>query len=160
MREVRTIMKIRIEMDEKMNEKEIVIRCKRLDGEVEKILETLSSITGDLERFPVFKEDREYYLDPEDILFFETGETNLIVHTAEHIYYTDYKLYELEELLPGHFIRASKSAILNINKIYSVSRNLSSSSIVEFQNSHKRVYVSRHYYRPLRDKLEEKRKKI
>lgn len=54
-------------------------------------------------------------------------------------------------------MRVSKSTILNINHIYSITRNLTSSSIVEFQNTHKQVYVSRHYYKPLKFKLLEKR---
>lgn len=33
------------------------------------------------------------------------------MHTAVDIYETDYKLYELEQLLPGYFMRISKSAI-------------------------------------------------
>ena len=66
-------------------------------------------------------------------------------------------LYELEELLPGQFMRVSKSAILNTSHVYSITKNLSSSSVVQFRNTHKQVYVSRMYYKPLKCKLEEKR---
>ena len=75
-----------------------------------------------------------------------------------HIPLTIYKLYELEEFLPGYFMRVSKSTILNTNHIYSITRSISSSSKVEFQNTHKQVYVSRYYYKPLKIKLLEKRK--
>jgi DNA-binding LytR/AlgR family response regulator len=66
-------------------------------------------------------------------------------------------LYELEELLPGFFMRISKSAILNTNQVYAINRNLAASSVIEFRNTHKQVYVSRNYYKPLKNKLEEKR---
>lgn len=79
-------------------------------------------------------------------------------HTVDQVYRTKYKLYELEELLPGYFMRASKSAILNTNKIYSITHSLSN-CIVQFQNTHKQIYVSRYYYKPLRERLEEKRRK-
>ena len=72
-------------------------------------------------------------------------------------YQTKYKLYELEDILPGFFMRVSKSTILNTNHIYSINRNLTASSVVAFSDTHKQVYVSRYYYKPLISKLEEKR---
>lgn len=100
----------------------------------------------------------EYYISLAEILFFETEDPNISAHTGDDIYQVKYKLYELEEILPNNFMRISKSTILNINHIYSITRNLTSSSIVEFQNTHKQVYVSRHYYKPLKFKLLEKRR--
>ncbi|OYO43052.1 hypothetical protein CG709_20430 [Lachnotalea glycerini] len=50
--------------------------------------------------------------------------------------------------------------MLNVNQIYSISRNLTASSIVQFQNTHKQVYVSRYYYKLLKQKLEEKRMSV
>lgn len=52
--------------------------------------------------------------------------------------------HELEEMLPGVFMRVSKSAILNVDRIFSIERKLSSASVVQFQNSYKQVYASRH----------------
>ncbi|MEG0578156.1 MAG: LytTR family DNA-binding domain-containing protein, partial [Bacilli bacterium] len=67
-------------------------------------------------------------------------------HTIDNAYQVKYKLYELEEILTNNFMRVSKSTIVNIDYIYSIERNITSSSIVEFQNTHKKVYVSRYYY--------------
>ena len=64
---------------------------------------------------------------------------------------------ELEEMLPGFFMRVSKSTILNTSHIFSINRNLTASSIVAFEHTHKKVYVSRYYYKPLISKLEERR---
>ena len=94
--------------------------------------------------------------DMDEILFFETDSDGINAHTRDNIYQTKYKLYELEELLPGSFMRISKSAIVNTSHIYSISRNLTASSVVAFADTHKLVYVSRYYYRPLINKLEEK----
>ena len=87
----------------------------------------------------------------------ETDGNAIQVHTRDDIYQTRYKLYELEELLPGQFMRVSKSAIMNTSHVYSITKNLSSSSVVQFRDTHKQVYVSRMYYKPLKCKLEEKR---
>lgn len=82
----------------------------------------------------------------------------IYAHTLNEVYQVKYKLYELEEILPQNFIRISKSTILNINHIYSITRNITSASLVEFKNTHKKVYVSRGYYKVLKLKLLEKRR--
>ena len=64
---------------------------------------------------------------------------------------TDTKLYELEEILPRKFVRISKSSIVNSDKIYSIQKNLTASSLIEFKNTHKQIYVSRSYYKLLKN---------
>ena len=44
-----------------------------------------------------------------------------------------------------------------VSYINSISWNLTASSVVAFADTHKQVYVSRYYYKPLINKLEEKR---
>ena len=149
-------MKIKIEIDENCIEEETVIRCRELNEQVQYLQRTLVEIAAGSQRFPFYRGDTEYYLSLSEILFFETQEGGISVHTLDNVYQTKYKLYELEELLPGYFMRVSKASILNVNRIYSITRNIST-CVVEFQNSRKQVYVSRHYYKPLKAKLEEKR---
>lgn len=151
-------MRIRIEVDERIEEDEVIIRCSQLNEEVSNIQKSITEIISQKTQITFYKDNVEYYISLAEILFFETEETNISAHTSDNIYQVKYKLYELEEILPNNFIRISKSTILNINHIYSITRNLTSSSIVEFQNTHKQVYVSRHYYKPLKFKLLEKRR--
>ncbi|SHJ09299.1 transcriptional regulator, LytTR family [Clostridium cavendishii DSM 21758] len=151
-------MRIRIEVDNNIKENEVIIRCSNLNEEVKNIQAMLNDMLSYKERITFFRDDTEYYLSLEEILFFETEESGICAHTVDNIYNVKYKLYELEESLPGYFMRVSKSTILNTNHIYSITRSLSSSSRVEFQNTHKQVYVSRYYYKPLKIKLLEKRK--
>ena len=150
-------MKIRIEVDVELAEEEVIIRCNGLNEHIQHIQEAVAGVSFEKQKFIFFKADTEYYLSLEEVLFFETDDSGISVHTINNIYQTKYRLYELEELLPGYFMRISKSAILNVNQVYSISRNLSAASVVQFQNTHKQVYVSRYYYKPLKCKLEEKR---
>lgn len=152
-------MKIRIEFDEQLQEEEVIIRCSSLSEKIQKIQRTLSEADSSQEKIVLFKNDTEYYLNLEDILFFETGIHGIEAHTVDDIFQSKFKLYELEEILPGTFMRISKSAILNTNRVYAINRNLTASSVIEFQHTHKQVYVSRNYYKPLKNKLEEKRMK-
>lgn len=153
-------MNIRVEVDDNLIEEEIIIRCNQMNEKIYQIQKVVSDIVSKAHRFVFYKGDTEYYLSLEEILFFETEGNGIHVHTLDNVYQTKYKLYELEELLPGYFMRISKSAILNVNHIYSISRNITASSIVQFQNTHKQVYVSRYYYKLLKQKLEEKRMRL
>lgn len=150
-------MKIRIEIDDNLIEDEVVIRCSNLTDQIASVQRAVSDVVNASRKFTFYKDSTEYYLELDEILFFETGDNGISAHTRDDIYQTKYKLYELEDILPGFFMRVSKSAILNTNHIYSINRNLTASSVVAFERTHKQVYVSRYYYKPLISKLEEKR---
>ncbi len=150
-------MKINLEFDASLTENEILIRCASLNEEIQRLQAALSDIALGSKKFVCYQNETEYYIPLDDILFFETESGRIRAHTKNQVYLTKLKLYELEEILPGSFMRVSKSTILNINHIYSITKNLTSSSVVEFSGTHKQVYVSRYYYKPLKFKLEEKR---
>ncbi|MBP5265805.1 MAG: LytTR family transcriptional regulator [Lachnospiraceae bacterium] len=56
-----------------------------------------------------------------------------------------------------NFLRVAKSTILNVHHVRSILKNITGASEVEFDNSPKRVYVSRSYYKALKDRLEHRR---
>ena len=151
-------IKIKIEVDEKILEDEVIIRCNQLNDDINKIQNVVNEIISKNKTIVFYKDNIEYYISLNEVLFFETEENNVFAHTLENVYQVKYKLYELEKLLPKNFMRVSKSSILNIDYIYSITRNITASSIVEFQNTYKKVYVSRNYYKPLKFKLLEKRR--
>lgn len=150
-------MRIRIEIDENLIEEEVIIKSSSLNEKVQEIQSVLSELSKKQKQIVFYKEGFEFYLTLADVLFFETDGKEIYAHTANDIYLIKYRLYELEEILPGYFMRVSKSTILNIRCIYSINRSVSTSCTVQFKNTHKQVYVSRYYYKPLRNRLEEKR---
>lgn len=152
-------MKVKIEINEALQEDEIVIRCRQVDSEILKLQEVASKLNSQNVCIPLKLRDTEYYISLDEILFFETEEKNVRAHTADKMFETTYKLYKLEEILPGNFMRISKSTIVNMDHIYSITRNLTASSVVEFAKSVKKVYVSRNYYKILTERLGEKRRK-
>lgn len=151
-------MKIRIEIDESLREEEVIIRSRALDERVQSIQAAVDDAVSSRRKMTFYKGETEYYLPLSEMLFFETDGNEIYAHTAGDSYRIKYRLYELEEILPGYFMRVSKSTILNTKCIYSISRSVSTSCVVQFQNTHKQVYVSRFYYKPLKNRLEEKRK--
>lgn len=147
-------MKVRIELNKNITEDEVVIRCRSLTDEVRLIQNIVSSVASSQQHIILYKGDTEYYVAPADILFFETEGRILNAHTREQVYQTRYRLYELEEMFSERFIRVSKAALVNIQEIYSLSKNtLSTTSVISFAGTHKQVFVSRHYAKPLKEKI-------
>lgn len=149
-------MKVKIEIDRDLIEDEVIIRCQSLNDEIQRIERSIHDVKSK-PRIRFYQKDIEYYISLDEILFFETEGNLMIAHTRNDVYQVKRRLYELEELLPSYFIRVSKSTILNIHHIYSITKNITASSIVEFNKSHKQVYVSRMYYKILEQRLEERR---
>lgn len=146
-------MKIRIETDTELLEDEVIIRCKELDEKIMSLQNVLAEHCRMEQCILLARGDTEYYVPIKDIYFFETEGKTIQAHTADKIFDAPFKLYELEEMLPGGFMRISKSTIANLDYIYSITRNLTASSIVEFRESNKKALVSRSYYKALVERL-------
>lgn len=149
-------MKVRMEVSDGLEEDEVIIRCSRADESVRKLYQLILEQSKIGPKITFYKQNQEYYFPLEDVLFFETEGEHIYAHTADDAYLIKYRLYELEQMLPHSFIRAAKSTIVNVRQIYSITRDLTSSSLVQFADSHKQVYVSRYYYRELRQRLQER----
>lgn len=150
-------MKVRIEIDDSVTEDEVVIRCRSFDSNTARIQQALIELTEKSD-LSFFKDNTEYFMPIDMILFFETSPTGIDAHTRDDVFTIKKKLYELEEMLPRSFMRVSKSAILNLNKVYSVEKNITASSLVRFMGTDKIVYVSRIYYKAMKQRLDERRR--
>lgn len=149
-------MKIHIEIINDLEEDEVIIRCPRVDETIEKIHQYALEQSLRKSKIIFYKRNQEFYFPLEDVLFFETECERIYAHTAHDSYTVKYRLYELESILPRYFVRAAKSAIVNIMQVYSITRNLTASSLISFIDSHKHVYVSRYYYREFKHLLDER----
>lgn len=149
-------MKVRVEVDGGIAEDEVVIRCREINGAIQKIQQAILQETRKV-NLVFYQGTTQYYLPLQAILFFETSQSGIDAHTADDVFQVKSKLYELESLLPVNFIRISKSTIVNTEHIYSIDRSLASSSRIQFRHTHKQVYVSRNYYKSLKNRLGERR---
>jgi len=147
-------VKLRIEISDGSTEDEIIIRCGRVDDNVQKLQEFILNMSAP--KLTFYKGTQEYYLPLEEILFFETDGEQIFAHTQTDAFRVKRRLYELEEMLPRTFVRAAKGTIVNTKHIYAINRNLTSSSQISFTGSHKHIYVSRNYYKALKDKMDER----
>ena len=150
-------MKIQIDIDENIEDLEVIIKCAEINDKVQKLQRYISDVSQDKKQVIFYQKEKEYYFDVSKILFFEMSENGIDAHTKDDIFNVRYKLYELEELLPAYFMRISKSTILNTHEVYSITKNITSASKVEFHGTHKKVYVSRNYYKTLKYILQERK---
>lgn len=151
-------MKIKIEIEPDLLEDEVIIRCGSMSEDINRLYQTITDASFSAPKVAFYKNNDAYFFPLSHVLFFETEGDYVYAHTEKDVYRVKMRLYELEEALPKEFIRSSKSAILNIEHIFSINRSVSSSSLVQFKNSRKQVYVSRFYYKGLKQRLEERRK--
>lgn len=149
-------MKLRVEIFDEADE-EVIIRCRSMTQEVKRIQDLVSSVIENNAELLLHVGSCEYYVPRNEILFFETDGGRTTAHTTDKMYYTSYKLYELGQLLPVSFVRISKSCILNAAKVCTIHKNLAGASEVLFRNSHKKVFVSRMYFKVLKERIEEMR---
>lgn len=147
-------MKIRTEID-KGGEDEIIIRCRERDERVVAIERMLEGMAKSRRELVLYIGHEEHYVPLSEILFFETVDSKVCAHTREAMYTSQYKLFELENILPSSFVRISKSSIANVMSIGSLSRELVGNGEVRFYKTDKKTYFSRAYYKILRDRIEE-----
>ena len=149
-------MRVRIEIIKDLPEDEVIIRCARVDDTVQKLNSLIADELAAGAAITFYKDNQEFFFPLNNVLFFETEGERIFAHTAGDAYRIKFRLRELETLLPRSFMRAAKGAIVNLAQIHSIARNLTASSLIKFKNSHKQVYVSRHYYGELHRRLSER----
>ena len=140
-------------------EEEIRVRVKEMTPAIRTVSDRLSTMLSGEPEIAVRDGDRERFLSPREILYAETADGRVYVHTANRVFSASNRLYELEELLPRYFVRAGKSVIVNTMHISSLRRAPTGLGEAEFRGSEKKVFISRQYYKPVRDLIEEMRLK-
>jgi len=143
-------LKIIIEQSNIYSEVEITIKCNSIDESLEKLISSIrlysSTISGK-------KDDKIYFLKPEDVLYFDTVDEKVFIYTADNVYETNLKLYEIEERFSDtSILRVSKSTVLNLIKIDYVSPLLNGRIEAMLQNGEK-VIISRQYVPAFKSKL-------
>jgi DNA-binding LytR/AlgR family response regulator len=148
-------LRIKIEISDETEE--IIIRCRERDGRILEIERALDNALKGSGEMTLYASGTEFYVAKRDILFFESEGDKIYARTADKSYITDYKLFELEDVMPSYFVRISKSTIANIKAISSLRREVTGNGEITFKSCDRRAFFSRGYYKKLRDKIDEVR---
>ena len=93
----------------------VEIHCREVTSETERLERYISRFD---ERLQATSEGNTYNVQLDEILYIESVDKKTFLYTTGHVLQTEKRLYELEELLDEKtFFRASKSVIVNLNKI-------------------------------------------
>lgn len=143
-------MKIEINVDEKTADTRIVVSCKSLTPEIEKMIAMLRILEKQL---TVTKGNDIYFLDVSKVIYIESVDRKTFIYTKESVYESDFKLYELEQQLEScGFFRTSKSCLLQLKYIRSMRADLNRRIKVTLENG-EQIIVSRQYAEQLKERL-------
>ena len=144
-------MKITLEPAD-LREVEVIIRGEPSDPEVAQLLKLLGSKNSS--RLMVSREDEQFVLDAAQIVFLETADNRVLVHTAAETYESKQKLYELmEQLGRRSFVQVSKSTIVNLAFVKSIQAEFSGNYLIKLKNRKEMLTLSRKYFREFKERI-------
>lgn len=144
------ILKITIHVDESATELEVSVTCRQLTSDIEKILATLRMMNHQL---TAHKDDEIHLLDIAQIIYIESVERKCFIYTAEEVYQSDFRLYELEQQLEEYgFFRVSKSFLIHLQNIQSLKADINRRIRVTMSNG-EQIIASRQYADALKKRL-------
>ena len=143
-------MNVTITENPALDDIEVSVACPRIHERVPRIVSAL----GAFDRALVGERDgATYRLDVDDVCYAETVDGKTFLYTADAVYQTPLKLYELEERLAGtEFVRASKQMLVNFDHVASIRPALNARLQLMLDNG-EAVIVSRQYAPVIKRKL-------
>jgi DNA-binding LytR/AlgR family response regulator len=135
-------MKVRIKhISDKANEC-LIIECVEVTPDIESIrsyaLTKGTTLTGSVN-------ERVYQFNLSDVFYFEAVDERVFAYTKSKSYELKIRLYELENAYADkHFVRCSKSFIINLMNLESISPALNGRFTAHMKNGEK-IIISRQY---------------
>lgn len=133
-------MRIIYEKVKEGEEEVIIVRCSKITEDLTCAARTLNAVKdGEIYKLPIW-----------EIYYFEVVDNNSFFYCEKEVYESKLKLYEFEELTYGtHFFRATKSTVINADKIQCVAPALYGKFTATLDNGEK-VMVSRQFVSSLK----------
>lgn len=140
-------MKVEISIDRTIVDPYAVIHTPALSAELEELVLLLEREERRPDIITVKEQDKYIILNPEEIYMIRLEEGNLVIHTEHKTYFSGKRLYELEEQVKessSHFMRISKTTLINLKYLESVEPSFSGMMYLKLKNNC-RDYISRKY---------------
>lgn len=143
-------MKITILDVSQGEEEEIIIKCNQLD---DKLMQLVNQFKRGSDKLNVYQNGNIHLIEPQEVYYFETVDQKVFAYCESEVYESKSRIYELEEALAAKdFFRASKSTLLNLNVIKSLSPAFGGRFEAVLGNG-EHVIISRQYVGTLKEKL-------
>lgn len=143
-------MKIRITKIEKDQPERLEIHCHTVNDEVREIVTFVKSRQGQLTGI---LEGTQYEIPVSEVCYIEAVDNKCFLYCQKQVYETRQKLYELEEELRNrHFLRISKSMLVNLMSVRAIRPALNGRMTAVLQTD-EQVIISRKYVPELKKAL-------
>ena len=146
-------MKVECKIDPDYQEQYAVLYIKKMTRGIGEIISILEKEETDSLTLTGAKEKKTFFLKPEDMVLVRTEGREIICYDKlKNRYVLDKPLYELEHILDGHFVRISKSTIINIRQINHVEAGFNGTMELVMKNG-VTDYISRNYRKAFKERL-------
>ena len=142
-------MQVHIEKVSSKDEEQAVIKAVEITDEIKGAVELLE---GESKGFAVSRDGQTYIIKASAVYYIESVDKKTFVYTKQGCYDCKYRLYELEVMLGGYFMRCSKSMIINLRKIKNVKSQMSGRIDATLLNDEV-VIISRGYVKEVKRRL-------
>ena len=141
---------MRVEICKGFAETAVIIQCSNITDD---ILRLEALLLGSNQKFSCTKNYKTHLIDKRDVFYIESVDKQCFLYSADDVYETNLKLYELEEMLDAvGFFRCAKSQIINIAKIRSLRPDFGGRIEAEMENGEK-IIISRQYAKSFKERV-------
>lgn len=136
-------------------ETEVIIRGEIGSADVESLLEFIKSRnTGATKKLVVYREDEQFLVDPNEVVFVEVADNKVKVFTHNESFDSKKKLYELKEMLYSEpFAQINKGTLVNIDFVKSVQAEFSGNYTLRLKNRKEILTISRKFFKEFKNQL-------
>lgn len=141
------------------------VTIKNINGGKEQVIIECERVTPDIEDIRCYAEskgtslcgtadgDRHERFELEQVYYFEAVDEKVFACTDNKVYQIKQRLYEVEKTYAGcHFVRCSKSAVINLMLLESISPALNGRFFAHMKNGEK-VIISRQYAKEVKNRV-------
>src|SRR5690625_1304403 len=145
-------MEVELIISKSEKKERIVIHAKEITDELQSII---NFIDETLDKTILYGQlnDELYPLKDETIVRFYTENKAVYAEDNQRKFKVNKRLYELENILPGQFVRISQSEIININFIKKLKQEMNGLIKISFKNKEV-TYSSRRYLKSIKEALQ------
>ena len=144
-------MKLTTRKDITLDDDYVDVRYRELTPEIHQVFQICENAGSIL---LCEKDNAEHRVDANDVLYIEWVDSKSCVYTKDEIFFMPTSLKKLEEILENrHFIRISRTTLVNIYKVKSVSNGLNLRRTAELVNGEK-IIINRFYRSALSGAIE------
>lgn len=144
-------MRVTVRNITKKEEEQVIIECVRITPEIDDIRSYILTKGTELSGLTERQHLERFRL--EDVYYFEALDEKLFAYTKDTVYEVKARLYEVADAYEKyHFVRCSKSIVLNLMLLDSISPALNGRFFAHMKNGEKLI-ISRQYAPILREIL-------